>query len=88
MRIVGLVAAVALAVTPMLASAQSSTSANTDKKVAATPEAGGVSQGGALPIFAAGAIPAGAIVVGGVVILAGVIIGVVASQDSTVSTTN
>ena len=87
MKIVGIVAALALATAPMMAAAQSSTT-TTDDDAAATPEAGGVSQSGALPIFAAGSIPTGAIIVGGVVILAGVIIGVVASQDSTVSTTN
>jgi hypothetical protein len=86
MKIVGIIAALALATAPMLVSAQSTTASNTDEQAAATPEAGGVSQGGALPIFGLGSIPAGAIVVGGVVILAGVIIGVVATQDSTVNT--
>ncbi len=88
MKIVGMIAALALAAAPVLASAQSSTTASNDDQAASTPEAGGVSQGGALPLFGLGAIPAGAVGVGSVVILAGVIIGVVATQDSTVSTTN
>ena len=86
MKIVGMIAALALATAPMMASAQSSSSSSSDDEAAATPEAGGVSQEGALPIFGLGSIPAGAIIVGGVVILAGAIIGVVASQDSTVNT--
>ncbi len=70
MRILHLAAAAALAVLPVSAGAQSTS--------AAEPEPGGVSQGGALPVFTAGSIPTGAIVVGGVVVLSGVIIGVVA----------
>ena len=86
MKIVGIIAALALATAPMLASAQSTTTSSNDEQAAATPEAGGVSQSGALPIFGLGSIPAGAVIVGGVVIFAGVIIGVVATQDSTVNT--
>ncbi len=89
MKALGIFAAVALAATPMLTHAQSSTQSTDSDEVAATPEAGGVSQGGAWPIFGLGGIPAGAVVVGGVVILGGVVIGVVAASqdDSTVSTT-
>ena len=83
MKIVGIIAALALATAPMLAASQ-----DTDEQVAATPEPGGVSQSGSLDVFSLSSIPAGALVVGGVVILAGIIVGVIASEDSTVSTTN
>lgn len=79
MKAFGILAALALMAAPLTLHAQSTTT---------EPEAGGVSQGGVLPVFAAGSIPAGAVVVGGVVILAGVVVGVVAaSSDSTVATT-
>ncbi len=87
MKVLGILAAVALATSPVFAHAQSSTQSTDSDETAAKPEAGGVSQSGALPIFGLGSIPTGAVVVGGVVVLSGVIIGVVASQDSTVATT-
>ena len=86
MKIVGMIAALALAITPALASAQSTSTDDNDEAAAVTPEAGGVSQAGALPIFGAGSIPVGAIIVGSVVLLGGVIIGVIASQDSSTGT--
>lgn len=87
MKIVGIIAALALATAPMLAASQDSDSVP-DEQVAVSPEPGGVSQSGSLDVFSLSSIPAGALVIGGVVILAGVIVGVVASEDSTVSTTN
>ncbi|MEM7210283.1 MAG: hypothetical protein AAF479_00100 [Pseudomonadota bacterium] len=88
MKIVSMLAALALALAPALASAQSTSSDSNTDQAAGSPEPGGISQGGVLPVFSLASIPAGAIVVGSVVILAGVIIGVIASDDSTTSTTN
>ena len=85
MKIVGIIAALALATAPMLATAQES---DDDERAAATLEPGGIAQDNDLDVFALSAIPIGAVVVGGVVILGGIIIGVIASGDSTVSTTN
>lgn len=87
MKIVGIIAALALATAPMLAASQE-TDGDDREAAAAEPEPGGVSQAGSLEVFSLSSIPAGALVVGGVVILAGAIIGVIASEDSTVSTTN
>ncbi len=87
MKIVGIIAALALATAPMLAASQD-TDSDSDEQVAASLEPGGVSQSGSVDVFSLNNIPAGALVVGGVVILAGIIIGVIASEDSTVSTTN
>lgn len=88
MKIVGIIAALALATAPMLAASQDSDSVPDEQVAAAEPEPGGISQTGSLEVFSLSSIPAGALVVGGVVILAGAIIGVIASEDSTVSTTN
>ena len=87
MKIVGIFAALALAVAPMMASAQS-TSSSSDNQQAASPEPGGISQTGGIVLPVLGTIPAGAVVVGSIVILGGIAIGVVASDDSTTSTTN
>ena len=88
MRIVGMIAALALAAAPMLASAQQTNSDDDDDESAAVVEPGGVSQSGELDVFEDSSIPAGAIIVGGVVILGGILIGVIASgnSNSTVST--
>ena len=86
MKIVGIITALALATSPMLAVAQQTD--DDDERAAAVLEPGGVAQDGDLDVFALSAIPLGAVVVGGVVILGGIIVGVIAAGDSTVSTTN
>lgn len=87
MKIAGIIAALALASAPMLASAQS-TDDDDDDQIVGSLEPGGVSQSGVLPAFSLNNIPAGAVVVGSVVVIAGVIIGSVLTRDSTVSTSN
>lgn len=88
MKIVGFIAALALATAPMLATAQQTNSDDDDDESIAAVEPGGVSQSGTLPAFDDSSIPAGAIIVGGVVVLGGILIGVIASgnSNSTVST--
>lgn len=82
MKFIAMFAAAALALSPVLAVAQSTN----DQPAAGTPTPGGVSQAGVLSVFSLATIPAGAVVVGSVVILSGVIVGVVAADDSTAAT--
>lgn len=80
MKMIKIIAASALALSPVLVAAESVTSGDQAASQTVTP--GGISQTGTEGLPVLGTIPTGAIVVGGVVILAGVAIGVVAASDS------
>ena len=80
MKLLSVMAALGLVLTPLIGGAGSVTPIGEDQQTAAI-EPGGVSQTGTEGLPVLSTIPAGAVVVGGVVILAGVAIGVVAASD-------
>lgn len=85
MKIVGIAAALCLALSPLATMAQSTTGVQNTPVV----EPGGTAQA-PLPVFAAGAIPYEAVIAGAFVLVGGVVIGTIAAtqeSDAAVATT-
>lgn len=74
MRILAMAAAISLALTPALATAQSATGTTNAKRPEPGPLAGRPLKGSE--------VPAGAIIIGGLVLIGGAVIGLMGSSDS------